>query len=327
MDVAAPAIELHGARKTYRRWRKPPEKALDGLDLVVEEGGVFGFLGPNGSGKTTTIRLLLGLAAADGGQVRVFGQDVPRHLPNVVGQVGALVESPLFLPGLTGRDSLRLLARSQGIPDRRVEEVLDLVRLRERAGDRFKGYSLGMRQRLGIAAALLKDPRLLILDEPSNGLDPAGMKEVRELVRDLGASGITVFLSSHLLGEVQQVCDRMAILSRGRCLVTGDVREVLTSRAGHGIRVGLADAAAGARVLQERGYDVAHLPDGALGVSRSGGPVGDPAEVTRVLGEHGLWVRELTAATVDLESVFLDLTAGQGLGDDTGAGTDERSVA
>src|SRR3954447_23823421 len=173
-----PAVQLVAVSKTYRRRGGAPQKALDGLDLMVEAGGVHGFLGPNGSGKTTTIRVLLGLARADRGEVRVLGHEVPAGLPEVVGSVGALVENPLFLPGMSGRDQLQLLARSVGIPRTRVEEVLELVRLRERADDRLKGYSLGMRQRLGIAAALLKDPLLLILDEPSNGLDPAGMKEM-----------------------------------------------------------------------------------------------------------------------------------------------------
>ncbi len=313
--MASPALEIEGLRKTYRRRGKPAERALDGLDLHVDAGGVHGFLGPNGSGKTTTIRVLLGLARADGGSARLFGHDVPRQLPEVVGHVGALVENPLFLPGMSGRAQLQLLAQSVGVPRTRVEEVLERVRLRERAGERVKGYSLGMRQRLGIAAALLKDPRLLILDEPSNGLDPAGMKEMRELVRDLGTAGHTVFLSSHLLGEVEQVCDRVAILSKGRCLVQGPVREVLKAHTTGGVTVGVPDANAAYAVLREAGYDVYGLPDGRLQVGTTGRRVDDPATVTRLLGERGLWVSELTPVAADLESAFLEITRGQGLGD------------
>ena len=323
--MSGAAIEIQGLRKTYRRRGRATSPALDGLDLTVDAGGVHGFLGPNGSGKTTTIRVLLGLAAADGGTARIFGHPVPRELPLVVGHVGALVENPLFLPGLSGRTQLRLLAQSVGVPDTRVDEVLERVALHERADERVKGYSLGMRQRLGIAAALLKDPRLLILDEPSNGLDPAGMKQMRDLVRRLGADGHTVFLSSHLLGEVQQVCDTVAILSRGRCLVQGPVRDVLAAHASGAVTVVMADAdtAAASTVLAEAGYDVRPGPDGRLQVSRSGAadppqPV-DPAQLNRLLGERGLWARELTPVAADLESAFLEITRGQGLGDDAGA--------
>ncbi|MEO6822432.1 MAG: ATP-binding cassette domain-containing protein, partial [Candidatus Nanopelagicales bacterium] len=176
-------IEVIQAHKSYRRVRKPPTMAVDGLDLLVEQGGVHGFLGPNGSGKTTTIRMLLGLVRPDSGELRIFDQAVPECLPQVIADVGALVETPLFYARFSGRLNLTLLADVAGVPAARVEECLELVDLRDRAADRFKGYSLGMKQRLGIAAALLKNPRLLILDEPTNGLDPAGIREVRELIR------------------------------------------------------------------------------------------------------------------------------------------------
>lgn len=312
------AIDIQGLRKTYRRRGKPPDRALDGLDLRVPAGGVHGFLGPNGSGKTTTIRILLGLAAADGGTARVLGHAVPQSLPAVVGRVGALVENPLFLPGMSGRTQLQLLADSVGIPHPRVEAVLEKVRLRERAGERVKGYSLGMRQRLGIAAALLKDPQLLILDEPSNGLDPAGMKEMRDLIRELGSDGRTVFLSSHLLGEVQQVCDHVAILSHGRCVVQGPVAEVLAAHATGGVVLAVPDVGAAYAVLREAGYDVYGLPDGRLQVGATGRRLDDPAIVTRLLGERGIWLTELTPIAADLESAFLEITRGQGLGDPVG---------
>lgn len=195
-------VEVRGLQKTYRRFNRPPEHAVRGLDLTVEPGGVFGFLGPNGSGKTTTIRLLLGLARPDGGMMTMFGRPVPRDLPQVIGRVGALVETPLFFPQFSGRRNLELLASASGLPTTRVDAMLELVDLAGRAGDRVKGYSLGMKQRLGIAAALLKDPELIILDEPGNRLDAAGIKEVRELIVRLGQSGRTVLLSSHQLAEV-----------------------------------------------------------------------------------------------------------------------------
>jgi ABC-2 type transport system ATP-binding protein len=302
-------IELHGVRKTYRRLRKPPEHALAGLDLVVPEGGVFGFLGPNGSGKTTTIRALLGLISTDAGELRLLGQPVPRNLPQVVGSVGALVETPLFFPTFSGRLNLQLLAQAAGVPDRRVEECLELVGLHARAGDKFRTYSLGMKQRLGIAAALLKRPRVLILDEPSNGLDPSGIREVRELVKRLGAEpGVTVFLSSHLLGEVQQVCDHVAILARGRCVTSGRVADVLAARSSHAVRVRVDEPERAGRVLAEAGHPVA-VADGALRVEN----VPEPAAVTKLLADQGLYLSELTPLTADLETVFLALTEGADL--------------
>lgn len=304
-------IEAVGVHKIYRRRRKPPERALDGLDLVVTEGGVHGFLGPNGSGKTTTIRMLLGLVRADSGTLNLLGRPVPTALPQVVGAVGALVETPLFFPAFSGRLNLRLLAEAAGVPRRRVEEVLEIVDLADRADDRFKGYSLGMKQRLGIAAALLKQPRLLILDEPSNGLDPAGIRDVRELVRRLGGDGrTTVFLSSHLLGEVQAVCDDVTILAKGRCVASGRVRDVLQARTSDDVRVQVADPDGARAVLEQAGWTVTpHVPDGAQVADawRVHG-VGDPANVTRVLAERGHYVRELTRIGGDLESAFLELT-------------------
>ncbi|HVL32169.1 MAG TPA: ATP-binding cassette domain-containing protein, partial [Actinomycetota bacterium] len=199
-------IEVQGLKKIYRRWRRPPSLAVDGLSFEVAGGGVFGFLGPNGSGKTTTIRCLLGLVAPSEGRTRLLGAE-PANLASVIRRVGALVESPAFFPNFSGRRNLELNARLYGIGRARVEEVLGRVGLGARGEDLFKNYSLGMKQRLGIGAALLKDPEVLILDEPANGLDPAGIKEVRELLRTLGDEGRTVFLSSHLLAEVQQICD------------------------------------------------------------------------------------------------------------------------
>lgn len=300
-------IEVTGLHKTYKRFRRPPQHAVNGLDLTVEEGGVFGFLGPNGSGKTTTIRLLLGLVSADGGQMRLLDQPVRAGLPTAIPQVGALVETPVFFPGFSGRRNLELLAGIAGLPKSRVDEVLDIVQLRDRARDRVKGYSLGMRQRLGIAAALLKKPRLLILDEPSNGLDPAGIREIRELLKSLGSSGTTIFVSSHLLAEVEQVCDRVAIVNRGELVTAGSVREIVegTRSATMDVRVRVADLPAGDAVLRGAGWQVTPAGDHMV---VSG--VDDPGRITYALAAAGQYLTELTPLAPDLESVFLTLTEG-----------------
>ena len=303
--MPVPVIEVVGAQKSYRRARKPAQKALDGLDLTVEDGGVFGFLGPNGSGKTTTIRLLLGLARADAGRVRLLGRDVPGDLPAVIDQVGALVETPLMFPAFSGRRNLELLGGVIGIKRQRVDEVLELVGLADRADDRVKGYSLGMRQRLGIAAALLKAPRLLILDEPSNGLDPSGIREIRELLRRLGREGVTVFVSSHLLGEVEQMCDHVAIVARGRLLMSGTVPEIVAATRGSAgdVRVVVPDIGAGQAALVAAGFLVTAAPDHLLVHE-----IEDAAQITRALVKKRQYVSELTPVAANLESVFLELT-------------------
>jgi ABC-2 type transport system ATP-binding protein len=296
-------IELEGLRKEYRRLRGTTTVAVAGLDLAVPRGGVFGFLGPNGAGKTTTIRCLLGLVRPSGGRCRLLGHE-PAELHRVIGRVGSIVESPTMFPRFTGRRNLELLARIDGIGRSRVREVLEVVGLTDRADDLVRTYSLGMKQRLGIAGALLKDPELLILDEPANGLDPAGIVEVRELMRRLGREGRTVFVSSHILGEVQQTADRVAILARGRSVATGPVHEVLTSGRAAGLLVRLEDVAAGLRVLADADIPVTS-DDGVL---RVGVPPADAARVTRTLADHGLYLTELRPDEADLETVFLELT-------------------
>ena len=308
-----PAVQMTGVSKTYRRRGGQPHKAIDKLDLLVESGGVHGFLGPNGSGKTTTIRVLLGLVSSDGdGDIRLLDRPVPEGLPDVIGGVGALVETPLFFPNFSGRLNLQLLAETAGVSKNRVEECLETVDLRDRAGDKFKGYSLGMKQRLGIAAALLKSPQLLILDEPSNGLDPAGIRDVRELIRRLGRDGrTTVLLSSHLLAEIQQVADRVTILARGRCVASGPVTEVLAAAASADVRVRVPDPASESAVLTNAGYRVspATFPDGSPDWSVIVvHAVSSPSGITRLLAEHGHWLEELTRVAPDLESAFLAIT-------------------
>ena len=296
-------IEVAGLRKEYRRLRGSPRLAVDGLDFAVPEGGVFGFLGPNGAGKTTTIRCLLGLVAPTAGTCRLLGVDVG-ELHRVVGRVGAIVETPALFPTMSGRRNLELLGRLEGIGPRRVTATLERVGLAERADDLVKRYSLGMRQRLGLAAALLKDPEVLILDEPANGLDPAGIKEVRELLRGLGGEGRTVFVSSHLLSEVRQTCDQVAILARGRCVAAGPVAQVLSSARGVGLLVRLGDLERGRVVLAAAGIQAA--PDGE--VLRVALPPEEAATVTKALAAEGLYLTELRADEADLETVFLELT-------------------
>jgi ABC-2 type transport system ATP-binding protein len=302
-------IEVVGLRKQYRRLRGGSQLAVDGLDLAVPEGGVFGFLGPNGAGKTTTIRCLLGLVAPTAGSCRLLGADVGRDLPRVLGRVGSIVETPALFPTMTGRRNLELLGRLYGIGPRRVTQTLERVGLAERADDLVKRYSLGMRQRLGLAAALLKDPELLILDEPANGLDPAGIKEVRELLRGLGDEGRTVFVSSHLLSEVRQTCDRVAILARGRCVAAGPVAEVLANGHSAGLLVRLEDLDRGRAVLTAAGIP-ASLDGDRLRVALA---PAQAATVTHALAGQGLYLTELRPDEADLETVFLELTAAQPL--------------
>lgn len=301
------AIETEGLRKTYRS-RRGRQVAVAGLDLQVPTGGVHGFLGPNGSGKTTTIRMLLGLIGADSGQMRVFGQEVPRALPQVIGRVGAIVEQPRFFPAFSGRKNLVLLAQAIGVPSSRVGQVLDEVGLGARGKDRFRTYSLGMKQRLAIAGTLLKDPDLLIFDEPTNGLDPAGIHEIRSTMRGLSQQGKTVVVSSHILTEVQQVADTVSIIGRGQLLSSGRVDEILAAADQHTLRVGVADPARARAVLESAGYQVSPVGP-QLSVSVPSQSTFDFAQVTRVLAEHGLYVHELTPVRADLESVFLELTS------------------
>lgn len=299
-------IETAGLRKEFRG-RKGTRVAVHDLDLAVPAGGVHGFLGPNGSGKTTTIRMLLGLARATRGQMRLFGHQVPTHLPEVIDRVGAVVESPKFSPNFTGRRNLLLLSRSIGAPDTRVDEAIETVGLTGRDRDRYKSYSLGMKQRLAIAATLLKDPQLLILDEPTNGLDPAGIREIRETIRDLGERGVTVLLSSHILAEVQQVCTSATIIGNGRLLASGRVDE-LVGGATTAYTLTVPDAVAAASVLDGAGISSSPTSDG-LRVETE-----DPSAVTRTLGQADIWLTSLTPVRRDLESVFLELTAQDTLG-------------
>jgi ABC-2 type transport system ATP-binding protein len=304
-------IEVEGLRKEYRRLRGGATVAVDGLDLNVPVGGVFGFLGPNGAGKTTTIRCLLGLVRPSSGKLSLLGADVQHALPSVIGRVGSIVEAPAMFPRFSGRRNLEILARIHGESEVAIDGVLERVGLHDRAKDLVKTYSLGMKQRLAIAATLLRDPALLILDEPANGLDPAGIVEVRELVRSLGAEGRTIFVSSHILSEVQQTADHVAILAKGKLIKQGPVDEVLATTGGTGVIVKLADLQAGRRALADANIPVTMSRDAI----RADVPPAESERVSRTLAEAGLYVTELRPDTVDLETVFLELTKDQGVGD------------
>lgn len=297
-------IEIEGLHKVYRRLRGGSTVAINGLDLTVEGGGVYGFLGPNGSGKTTTIRCLLGLGRPTQGTCKLFGHDSTRDLDKVIRRVGAIVESPALFPTFSGRRNLSLLAGMYDLPGGRIGEVLELVGLGDRGKDLVKNYSLGMKQRLAIGAALLKDPDLLILDEPANGLDPSGIREVRSLIRRLGQEGKTVFVSSHILSEVQQMCDHVAILSRGRTVAKGPVAQVLSQGHTTGVLVRVADRTRAQAALSTAGMTVIE----AGGLLRVELEPAQAARISEVLAGHGLYPSELRPDEVDLETVFLELT-------------------
>jgi ABC-2 type transport system ATP-binding protein len=280
--------------------------AVDRVSLTVWRGEIYGFLGPNGAGKTTTLRMLAGLITPTGGSASVHG-DRPGS-PRALARTGALIESPGFYPYLSGRDNLRVVARYAGVGDRRVEAVLETVDLADRGGDRYTGYSLGMKQRLGVAAALLKDPELLILDEPTNGLDPAGMRDMRALIRDLGDRGHTVLLSSHLLGEVQQLCDRVGVISNGKLLTESTVLE-LRGRAGLLVA---AEPLERARPCLERlvGADNVDLVDGSFRLRTGPEQAG---RVSRALADADVVLTELRPLERTLEEVFLEMTGAEGM--------------
>ena len=316
------AIETHGLTKRFRT-----QLAVDGVDLAVPRGSVFGFLGPNGSGKTTTIRMLLGLVAANAGDARVLGAEIPRHVDSVLPRVGALVEGPAFSPYLSGEANLRRFdAADRQAPRRsrnaRVAEALDRVGLSHAARKKVHAYSLGMKQRLGIANALLMRRELLVLEEPTNGLDPQGTREVRALIRSFADDGTTVFVSSHLLAEVEQVCTHVGVMSAGRLVAQGTLDEFRDEGEAR-VLVRTPDVALAREVLSRV------LEDGG-GANGSGGPVAarstdaagpstdgaltarlgatPPEVVVAALVDAGVRVRGFETVHADLEQRFVELT-------------------
>jgi ABC-2 type transport system ATP-binding protein len=291
-------IEVEGLRKRFGDVR-----AVDDLSFRAAPGAVTGFLGPNGAGKSTTLRSILGLVHPDSGSARVLGRRY-RDLDRPTERVGAILEASEIHPGRSGRNHLRVLARAAGVPRSRVEEVLRLVELEGAARRRAGGYSLGMRQRLGLATALLGDPEVLIADEPANGLDPQGIRWLRDFLRSLAAEGRTVLVSSHVLAEVAQTADEIVIINRGRLVVQGPIAEVVARAAG-GTRVRSPDAERLRGLLAGEGAPAVDGGDGALVVDL-------PAErVGEIAAANGVVLHELVAERASLEDVFLQLTGGE----------------
>ena len=280
--------------------------AVDGINFSVEKGEVFGFLGPNGAGKTTTIAMLLGLVRPTSGSAEVLGHDIRRDLSQALKRVGAIVETPAFYPYLSGIDNLRIFARIDGgDKEEQIPAILERVGLKGREKDKVGTYSLGMRQRLGLGAALLGNPELLILDEPTNGLDPAGMQEMRFLIRSLAdEADKTVFLSSHLLHEVEQVCDRVLILNMGRVIAQGQVSELL--RTAHVVEIKIDSAPEAAKVLLALDW-VEHV-DYDVEVLRVHTSPDRTPELLAALARNHFFPFEVKPVESSLESVFLELT-------------------
>lgn len=312
-----------GLSKTFAHFT-----AVSDLHLEVRRGDIFGFLGPNGAGKTTTIRMLLGLLRPTAGRIQMFGMDQATHLHEILPRVGAIIETPVFYPYLSGADNLRIVAAASGLRlgkanQARIDEILDVVDLSTRGNDAYHKYSLGMKQRLALGAALLADPELIMLDEPTNGLDPAGVQEIRQLILRLAAIGKTVFLSSHILYEIQQVCNRVAILQRGKLLRQGSVQDLLGERERLVVRLGTPEETAQALdILQQTDQNESHLGMVSRGTDKHerlvlslDGTDAHPQEIAALLAKHDLFAVEMYQAEGSLEEFFLDLTgtsAGEG---------------
>ncbi len=301
---AVPAVRLSGLRKEYGQ-----VVALDGIDLEVPTGSVFGYLGPNGAGKTTSLRIMLGLIRASSGSAELFGRDPARAGSAALEGIAGFVEAPTFYGYLSGRRNLHLLADLDGGEHHdRVEDALDIVGLVSRGDDRVGGYSQGMRQRLGLAAALLRQPRLLLLDEPTNGLDPSGMRDMRALVSDLSSGGLTVLLSSHLMAEVEQLCSHVAVIARGRIRFTGTLEEFRDGHGEPGYRLLVTDLPA----ALQTGRDVAgvQVSAGAPDELVVTGAAEAAAQLTVRLGMAGVGILSMLPDAPTLEELFFDLTEG-----------------
>jgi ABC-2 type transport system ATP-binding protein len=313
-------LEVRGLVKRYGEL-----VAVAGVDLTVQAGDVYGYLGPNGAGKTTSLRMMLGLIRPDEGTVRLFGRD-PQETVAALDGVAGFVEAPTFYPYMTGRRNLELLAAFDGDgASARIAGALEAVELSHRAGDRVGGYSHGMRQRLGIAAALLREPKLLLLDEPATGLDPGGMRDMRLLVKRLAAQGITIVLSSHLLAEVEEVCNRVAIVQRGRIVYEGRIAD-LKRAAGMTYRLSTTDDQRALAVCRAQpGLEEVRVREGQISFVADEGAV---AELSQALVEAGALIRALAPQGATLEELFFSLTEdGQAAAGEPGGGTAGRPGA
>ena len=301
-----PVIQAHDLTKRYGRREAKSVLAVDQVSFSVDEGQVFGFLGPNGSGKTTTIGMLVGIINPTGGSFQLFGASDPKAILAARSRVGATLETPNFYPYMSGRDNLRVAAAVKGVNRQRIEDCLELVGLGDRAKHRFRTYSLGMKQRLALAATMLSDPELIILDEPANGLDPQGMREIREIIRILADRGKTIFLSSHLLWEVERTCSHVAIVRKGRIVAKGTVADIVSEGTSAVLR---ADDEAALMAALESYPEVISVRQSEEGVIASLSS-GDLSSLNRYLTAQGIYVSHLAPHRQSLEEVFMDLTQG-----------------
>ena len=297
-------LKTHGLTKRFGG-----VTAVRDLNLEICQGSIFGFLGPNGAGKSTTIAMLLGLVRPTSGSFELFSEDASNNLPALLRRTGAVVENSPFYPNLSGRDNMSVFARTLGdIRASRIDELLNMVGLGDRAKDKTRTYSLGMKQRLGIAIALLNDPELVLLDEPSNGLDPTGIIEVRELIRLLGNQGKTVFLSSHLLHEVEQVCDQVAVIIKGKVIAEGQVNELL--KRGKTMKLRVADLERAVALLNTVDWiKSVQIKDGCLLVEA---PAERAADMNAILNANGIGVSEMGVSESSLEEFFLETLKSDG---------------
>ena len=299
-------VELNGLRKVYSSRQRGDVVAVEGIDLHLgRPGSVHGYLGPNGSGKTTTIRCLLGLIRPTAGSTRVFGVESSNY-HQVANRVGAIVENPKMFPNFSGRKNLSLLAGIAGIPNSEIDRNLEVVGLSDRAKDSFASYSLGMKQRLAIGAALLKDPDLLILDEPGNGLDPAGIAEMRVLIRNIADDGKAVLVSSHQLAEIELVCDDVTIISNGKLIETGTLDHIRSFAGGDQVVVTIADRERARTTLANAGFAAHPRPEPSELIVDI--PIERTPEVTRALADDGQYLSGLRSERPTLEAAFLNLT-------------------
>ncbi|AWD89713.1 MULTISPECIES: ABC transporter ATP-binding protein [Bacillus] len=296
-------VVTHDLTKKYKK-----HTSVDGLNLRIRRGEIYGFLGPNGAGKTTTIRMLLGLVKPTKGNIEIFGQNLNKNRLQILQRIGSLVESPTYYGNLTGYENLEAVRRLRGLPEQRVNEVLETVRLSKVANRLTKEYSLGMKQRLGIAVALLSSPDLLILDEPTNGLDPSGIQEIRELIKELPKSGMSVIVSSHLLSEIDQMATQVGIINNGRMIFQDSIASLHQKRKPL-LKVGVSDVIEAKTILNRKGLKV-DLQKNDLWLSQT-----EPefvSEINSILIHSGLSVFRLEEKTRSLEDIFLELTGTEG---------------
>jgi ABC-2 type transport system ATP-binding protein len=282
-------------------------KALDGVNLNVPKGSIYGFLGPNGAGKTTTIRILLDLFRPSSGQVEVFGKPISQDRDNILGKVGALIENPSIYKHLTGRQNLEVIRRMTSTSKSRIDEVLEIVRLKDNADKKAKNYSLGMCQRLGLASALLTDPELLILDEPTNGLDPSGIIEMRELIQELNKNhGKTIFLSSHMLSEIEKLVTDVAIIDQGKILYEGKLKGLQDGNNSNELTIELDNVEAASTVIKNLNFTVSSINNNSIILAIQSRE--EIAKINKALVGNGIEVYQLKAEDENLESIFLNIT-------------------